>query len=326
MKICFLDNSKVPYTSNDINSQNIRGGENIIIHLSNELSKLNNYVEVFNNCSQDLIINNVKWSNIKNTSKNIIYDVAFTNNDIKLFNKIQALKYVAFSHSIQSIEKFIRKGQLFSYMKHKPKIVLLGKYHKKNRNFFLRMFGSFQASWAVDNIFLESEYNSVAINNQAIFTSFTDRNLNLLIKIWKEQIYSINNNFRLLVTPNNTNYIKYNIFNREFGDKSKMLSDISSSRIFLIPGHKGELYCIAAEEARELCVPIVTLGIGCLKERVSHGKTGFVAKNEKEFADYTIQLFNDDIVWKDMKKNLLALRGSKKWNDVANHFLIKACE
>jgi hypothetical protein len=69
MKICFLDNSTVPYTSNDINSKNIRGGENIIIHLSAELSKLNNYVEVFNNCSQDIIINNVKWSNIKNTIK-----------------------------------------------------------------------------------------------------------------------------------------------------------------------------------------------------------------------------------------------------------------
>ena len=326
MKICFLDNATTPYTSDDIYTNTIRGAENVVINLSNELSKLNHKVTIYNNCINNTKINNINWKNINSINDTPHFDLAISNNDIRLFDKISATKKIAISHSIQSIEKFIRKGQLFSYMKHKPKIVLLGKYHKKNRNFFLRMFGSFQTSWAVDNIFLESEYNSVTINNQAIFTSFTDRNLNLLIKIWKEQIYSINNNFRLLVTPNDTNYIKYNIFNREFGDKSKMLSDISSSRIFLIPGHKGELYCIAAEEARELCVPIVTLGIGCLKERVSHGKTGFVAKNEKEFADYTIQLFNDDIVWKNMKKNLLALRGSKKWNDVANHFLIKACE
>ena len=48
MKICFLDNSPIPYTSNDLNSKNIRGGENAIIHLSNELSKLGNNIEVYN--------------------------------------------------------------------------------------------------------------------------------------------------------------------------------------------------------------------------------------------------------------------------------------
>ena len=42
----------------------------------------------------------------------------------------------------QSIEKFIRKGQLISYLKYKPKIILLGKYHEKNRNFLLKIFGT----------------------------------------------------------------------------------------------------------------------------------------------------------------------------------------
>ena len=87
----------------------------------------------------------------------------------------------------------------------------------------------------------------------------------------------------------------FNIINRKFENKSDLITDISNSRVFLIPGHKAELYCIAAEEARELCVPIITLGIGCLSERVQHGKTGFVAKNINEFVDYTIQLFSDEI-------------------------------
>ena len=46
MKICFLDNSPIPYNSNDLNSKDIRGAENVIIHLSNELTKLNE-VETF---------------------------------------------------------------------------------------------------------------------------------------------------------------------------------------------------------------------------------------------------------------------------------------
>ena len=57
----------------------------------------------------------------------------------------------------QPIEKFIRKKQFFAYLKHKPKIFLLGNYHKKNRAFLLRMFGSEIISWSVDNIFINSE-------------------------------------------------------------------------------------------------------------------------------------------------------------------------
>ena len=193
MKICFLDNSLIPYTYNDLNSKNIRGGENIVIHLSNELSKLGNNIDVFNNCKDTAIINNVKWSNINKADKNLIYDIAFTNNDIRLFDKIIAKKYVAFSHSIQSIEKFIRKRQLTSYLKYKPKIVILGNYHNKNRNYLLKLFGTINLQWAVDPLFLETKLDETLIENRAIFTSRRDRNLYMLIDIWKKKyLHKIN--------------------------------------------------------------------------------------------------------------------------------------
>ena len=50
MKICFLDSSPIPYTSSDLESKNIRGAENVIIHLSRELSMLDIDVDVYNNC------------------------------------------------------------------------------------------------------------------------------------------------------------------------------------------------------------------------------------------------------------------------------------
>ena len=40
MNICFLDGADFPYTSKDIDSNKIRGGESIIINLSRELTKL----------------------------------------------------------------------------------------------------------------------------------------------------------------------------------------------------------------------------------------------------------------------------------------------
>ena len=321
MKICFLDSSPIPYTSNDLESKNIRGAENVIIHLSSELSKLNIDVDVFNNYSGNRIINNVRWSNLNNIVQNKIYDIAFTNNDIKLFDKIIAKKYVAFSHSIQSIEKFIRKGQLISYLKYKPKIILVGNYHNKKRNFLLKIFGTINLNWAVDPIFLNTSLDETIIENRAIFTSRRDRNLDILIKIWKEKIFKKNKLIKLFSTPSDLVDNKFNIFSRNFGDKKLMLKDMLKSKVLLVPGHKGEIFCIAAEEARELCIPIITLGIGSLSERVEHGVTGFVAKNDDEFADFTLQIFSDYNLWKKFRNNLLQLRGSKIWKSVASDLI-----
>jgi glycosyltransferase involved in cell wall biosynthesis len=321
MKICFLDNSIIPYTYNDLNSKNIRGGENAIIHLSNELSKLGNEIVVYNNCKNCCTVNNVKWLNIHQANKRTYYDLAFTNNDISLFNKISAKKYIAFSHSIQSIEKFIRKGQLFSYLKYKPKIVLLGKYHKENRNYLLKMFGTINLEWAVDPLLLETKLDANLIENRAIFTSRSDRNLEILINLWKKDIFPKNKSIKLYSTPSELIDNDYNIFARDFKDKQTMVKDLLKSKVLLVPGHKGELYCIAAEEARELCIPIITLGIGSLSERVEHGITGFIAKNCQEFAYYTLKIFNDENLWKDLRDNLIKLRGSKKWGNVALNLL-----
>ena len=89
----------------------------------------------------------------------------------------------------------------------------------------------------------------------------------------------------------------------------------------LLPGHKGEVFCLAAEEARELCIPIVTLGYGSLYERVIHNKTGFIAENIDDFVKYSIQLLNDDNLFLQLRKNLLDLRNSRNYSNVSNDLL-----
>ena len=119
---------------------------------------------------------------------------------------------------------------------------------------------------------------------------------------------------------------KTQLSNHKFQNKNQVTNaniilNLLKSRIVLIPGHKAELFCLAAEEARELCIPIVTLGIGSLFERVEHGKTGFIAKNDSEFADYTIELFKNDDLWNSIRSNLVNLRGSKSWEISTKKFI-----
>ena len=89
----------------------------------------------------------------------------------------------------------------------------------------------------------------------------------------------------------------------------------------LIPGHKGEVFCLAAEEARALCLPIVTLGYGSLYERVEHNVTGYIAKNITEFIHYTHKLLNDDDLYKKFRKNLYSLRNTRNLSHVAQDLL-----
>ena len=66
---------------------------------------------------------------------------------------------------------------------------------------------------------------------------------------------------------------------------------------------------------------IVTLGIGCLPERVDHGKTGYIAKNINEFVNYTIKLFNNDDTWSNFRNNLIKNRGKYNWSMVAKKLI-----
>jgi glycosyltransferase involved in cell wall biosynthesis len=321
MNICFLENTLFKYNSDHLYLDTLRGAETVLINLSKALKKLGHKVTIFNNCPNNTIINGINWININHYYANDYFDLAISNNDIRLFDKISSNKKILISHSLQSIEKFIRKSQLLSYFKHKPKILLLSKYHKQNRSKFLTLFGDLRINWAVDDIFIKTTVNNFTSENQAIFTSKEDRNLNLLINIWNEYIFPYKKDAKLLITPTSKKCVLNNIFFRKKGNQKNLIKDLLSSKVFLIPGHKGELFCLAAEEAKELCLPIITLGIGSLSERVTHGVTGFIAKNEKEFAKFTLEIFNDKKIYDTIRSNLLKIRGQNNWDRVAADFI-----
>tara|TARA_B100000579_G_C22838652_1_gene860237 strand:+ start:1281 stop:2255 length:975 start_codon:yes stop_codon:yes gene_type:complete len=321
VKICFVDNTNFQYDSESINSEKLRGAETVLINITKELNLLGNEITVINNCSTSRMIENINWVNI-NTIKSVDYfDAVIANGDCNLFKYAISNNNILFSHSLQSLEKFIRKKQLLSYLKYKPKVCFLSQYHKKNRSKFLYFFGHINLRWAVDDIFLKTEVTNEIKKNQAIFISRPDRNLTLLLDIWKNNIFKKNDKLKLLATENSYNFQDNSIIPRKLDNRIKLINDLKSSRVCLIPGHKAELYCLVAEEAKELCVPIVTLGIGCLKERVEHGKTGYIANNKDEFAHYTLELFKNDDVWNSMRNNLIKQRGMKTWSLTAKNLL-----
>ena len=93
MKVCFVDKTEFQYNYQDINKPFIRGAENILINLSLGISELGHEVVVFNNCSKEYESKNYSWLNIKRIDYNNIYfDIAISNNDTRLLDKINSRK------------------------------------------------------------------------------------------------------------------------------------------------------------------------------------------------------------------------------------------
>ena len=324
IKIYFLENS-FDYNGNDLNSDIIGGSEKTLINISNELAKDDNMViKVFNNTSNTSVINNVSWININeiNQSEHVNYVIAMS--DANLLNRIFCKNNFLWSHSVQSIEKFIRKKQLIPFLKHKPVMILEGDYHYKSRSFFTSFFGKEILKIAPDKDFINTKVNlNILPPANAIFTTKSDRNLDFLLDAW-HQIKKKSIQSKLFINPpyklTDMN-IQDDVILRKKGDKNLLIDDLINSRVFLTPGHKTEVFCLAAEEARELCIPIVTMGFGSLYERVEHGLTGFVAKNKKEFIEFTNLILNDNNTYYKLKDNLIKRKNSRNYSHVKNDLI-----
>lgn len=323
-KIYFVEKS-IPFNCSDINKPFIGGSEKTLINISNELGNFQNIiVKVFNKTETNKKVNNVEWININNISLKDQPDVLISMSDANLLSLFNCKNNYLWSHSIQSIEKFIRKKQFFSFFKHKPRMILESNYHYKNRSFFTSIFGKEVLPLAVDYEFINFKVDEQLIpGKKAIFTTRADRSLDFLLNCWSSiSPKSLNSN--LFINPPfdlTDRHIKLGVKLREKGDKHKLINELSTSRVMLNPGHKGEVFCLAAEEARELCIPIVTMGTGALNERVEHEITGFIAKDREEFINYTIKILNDDSCYLNLRKNLFKKRNNRTFKSVATELL-----
>jgi len=323
MKVIIIDNSDLSYSGDDINGKTLRGTEASLILLSEQFYKMGIHVDFCNCINMKKKVNGVTYFNKRKIDKKIIYDLAIVISDANLFYLVSSIKKAVFSNSNQPIEKFIRKKQLIPFLKFKPVVITLCDYQFQKRSFFTSFYGKKTIPITVDPKFLDVDFDIDHLpEKKVIYNIRSNRNLDHLIKIWIEKIYPANNEFKLFITPNLIKYTdklkQNNIFLRNIGTRSEMINELKDYRALTYLGHKSDIFTLTAEEAIKLCLPVVTFGIGSLKERVTHDETGFLAKNEQEFADYTIKLLNDDNFYLALKKKMKRKRNENNWDYIAN--------
>ena len=324
--VIIIDNSDLSYSGEDINGTVVRGTETSLILLSEQFIRMGINVDYCNTIQKKNKVNGVNYFNKNKIIKNKQYDLAIVISDANEFRRVSSVKKAVFSNSNQPIEKFIRKKQLFPFLKYKPTLITLCDYQYKKRSFFTSFYGKKTIPITVDPKFLNIEVDQNFLpEKKVVYNIRSNRNLDRLIKIWCDKIFPFNEDFKLYITPNLIDYKdfhkKNNIFLRTIGSRSEMIDEMKNYRALTYLGHKSDIFTLTAEEAIKMCLPVITFGIGSLKERVTHNETGFIAKNDQEFADYTIKLLNDDDFYLDLKSKMKNKRKENNWEFIANKWV-----
>ena len=326
--IIFLDNSNIEFSGHDLNSTKVRGTESSMILLSEELVKKGYKVSIINAIKSPISVNGVNYLDKKTLNKNIVYDAAVASSNANLFNGLKAVKKIVWSNSVQPFEKFLRKGQLLPFFKHKPTVVTMCKYQHKLRSFITSFYGKDMISLTVDPKFYKE---AIDVNyvppKRALYNIRSNRNLDQLANIWVNKIYPKNKKAELYITPGLIDYTDIlktsNIKLRSFGTRKELMEELKNTRVFTYIGHKSDIWTLTVEEARQLCVPVVTYGIGSISDRVDDGNTGYIVKSDDEFADKVLKLMTDDNLYLKLKKKMFQTRGQLNWSIIADEWIKK---
>ena len=324
MKIILIENSTKIYDGYSRNNAQLRGAELALINYSEELAKKKFNVILLNNCNQENVINGVKYININSLKNKLDCDIAIVNSDANYFKFVNSKKNFLLSHSIQNLEKFIRHKQLSAFLKYKPVVLCFSNYHFSNRSFFTSMFGKKIIIPSIDDDFFNFNLKT-NINKDAIFYSRFDRNGQIVVDMWKRNYRKLYNNNKLYINSDlidrEQDLAKFNIYKKPYLEKNKLIEFLSNFRLLIVPGHKGEVFCNVAEEAKALCIPIVTMGIGALSERVRHNFNGFICKNIDDFENKIFDLMNNDELYLTLKNNLYKERGLNTWKNTVEKLI-----
>ncbi|HNQ91750.1 MAG TPA: glycosyltransferase [Alphaproteobacteria bacterium] len=328
-----LDCTSTIYNAITASSQPLGGIERTIIALSKILSSSPGWtVTVCNKTPEPTTCDNVTWTNMDKIGGNFpAAQMVIACNDPNLFDQYKKktgqgdFLPVLWLHNLLPFEKALRKGRFFPLLRWKPVGVFLSIYHNNITSRFLPFGKRVVIPHGIEDSVLDFPVPDEIQNEKtACFISQAYRGLAQVIRMWKSVIFAEISDARLEVycaNPSaddldNTSVEELkkknvNIMGRK--SRNELNESLSKVRVLLIPGHKDETYCLSATESIALGVPVVTMGVGALAERVEDGRTGFIATSEEDFAEKTKQLLTDDALWRDMHQTCLKTRESCRW-------------
>ena len=228
---------------------------------------------------------------------------------------------VDWMHNPLRLEKAVRKGYFGPLYRHRPRAVFPSE-DLAERTFRYPFAAREVIGHGLDPAFL----GAVAAKHDPteparfVFASQPHRGLDRVLRLWRElvspalpraELHLLGAAPAALADPAARIHVRGRLTKRE------MIDVYAGARAMLYPGAEDETFCLAALEAQCVGLPIVTMGIGALKERVSQGTDGFICHDDVDFADKAILLGRRGDLAAELGAGARQRRANRSWDFVA---------
>ena len=310
-----------PFSGETMRSASLGGIENSIVQLAEALARRGHDVAVFNGVSAPRQEFGVQWWPLGEANKRARGQIGIAVATPSAFGGTSFRSHFFWVHNPLKSRRIIRRGHFWPLAKRRPFFVVLGDYHTCHVPRWLPSKGRCIIHNGIQEEFFRTDSAAEAPPPCAIFTSQPYRGLDWLLDLWGEIKRKAPAATFDVFAPK-AHQAAANAARRQIEDvhfcgnisRLDLIDELRAARVQLVPGHRDETYCLAAAEAIAAGVPVVTMGVGALGERVRDGKTGFIAKSKEDFIAKTAALLSDDGLWQSMHRECLAEATLATWD------------
>jgi glycosyltransferase involved in cell wall biosynthesis len=245
--------------------------------------------------------------------------IAVSNNSVSSLAAASTRRRVVWAHLDLRLRRLANRGDLFAVYRIRPHLVVPSKYSAGRTQAIVPFRSRTIIEHGIDATFLHPAVSSEAPPQVGVFASQPGRNLDMVLAAWREHIRPRLPNARLRL------YFPRSQMRAGLGSeqgveivgsvsKSELAKAYRGARVLIYPGHKEETFCNVAAEAIASGVPVATMGIGALAERVRDGVDGFVAPTVAGMAEAALQILTDDATWARLHRAGIDGSTARNWD------------
>lgn len=302
------------------------------ILLAEALSRRGHDVIIFNDRDEPLVANGVKYNPVTKAFSITNDSIVVSNNSLSIFDLAPKARKVVWARNNIVLNRIRREKALSHLMKYRPNIVFPSHYSARKTPWYFPFRSRTVILHGVDTSFALTNQLLTTPDPIAIFASQPIRNLKRVVKAWNLIIHPALPQAKLYIY-----YPKPHLYPKQLEGmegigieikgsvpKSELAKAFSQARVMIYPGHRTETFCNVAAEALSAGLPIATMGIGALKERVRHKVDGLKSWSTLQMGRNALKIMTDDALWINLHKN--ALQGSKdqSWDVRAKEWEVAA--
>ena len=250
-------------------------------------------------------------------------DVLLIANDARPIGRSRHGCNVFWMHNPLALEKSVRKRQLGPIVRHRPHAVFGSIFAERDCS-RLYPFGSRHTiPLGISAPFLSSRLD-LPRSPHFVWASQPSRGLKPTVQAWLKAFPQMPDaSFHLFgARAERTGLTEAelrdaNIVPHPRQTKAGLAAFYETASAMIYPGAADETFCLAAAEAQCAGLPVVTLGIGALADRVQHGVNGMICRNMDDLATTLVALFNDPDLLARLREGAQSLRPLMTWARVA---------